>query len=62
MGCDEYVGEKLKFVKNIDGSQQNFELYVFDSPEDESYVLQMDGIYTDLRIEINFCPICGRKL
>jgi hypothetical protein len=62
--CDvtEYTGDLLPFVKDIDGGKQHFEVYIFSSPEDEGYVLEIDGTHTELRIEINYCSICGRKL
>jgi len=62
--CDlsEYVGDKFKFFKFVDGNEQFFEAYILDSPEDECKVLQIDGVYTDLRIEIKHCPMCGKKL
>ena len=62
--CDtsDYRGELLPFVKDIDGGQQDFEVCIFDSPEDECHVLEIDGVCTDLRIKIYFCPICGREL
>jgi hypothetical protein len=59
---DEYTGEKFQFCKAIDGGKQNFEVYLFDSPEDEGRVLEIQGVSTELRIEIQYCPICGKKL
>ena len=62
MNNDEYVGDLFELTTNIDGGSQYFEAYIFDSPEDECHVLEINGTYTELRFEINFCPICGRKL
>jgi hypothetical protein len=59
---DEYVGEKFDTCKFIDGSDQLFEMWLFDSPEDECKVLQLDGTHTDVRVPIKYCPFCGRKL
>ncbi len=55
-------GELFKLAQNIDGGKQYFEVCIFDSPEDECKVLEIDGVFTDLRIEIDYCPMCGRKL
>lgn len=59
---DDYRGELFPFVEKIDGGHQNFEVCIFDSPEDESHVLEIDGTHTVLRIVIKFCPECGRQL
>lgn len=58
----DYRGELFDFLEYIDGGNQNFELCIFDSPEDECHVLEIDGCHTDIRIKINYCPICGQKL
>ena len=58
----DYCGEPFKFSQNIDGGKQKFEVYLFDSPEDECTVLEINGIYTHLKIDIKYCPKCGRKL
>lgn len=58
----DYTGDSLPLAKNIDGGKQGFDMYIFDSPENESHVLVVDGTYTELRVVINFCPICGRPL
>jgi len=64
--CDikgnEYVGKQFSFEKHIDGKKQNLEAYLFDSPEDEGYVIQIEGEFLDVRIDIDYCPKCGRKL
>lgn len=62
--CDiqEYTGGTFKFIKNIDGGHQHFEVFIYDSPEDECFVLSIDGTFTELRIPIYFCPHCGCKL
>ena len=60
--ADNYIGEKFNFSKNIDGGNQNFEIHLLDSPEDECYVIEINGIYTEIRIDIKYCPFCGRKL
>ena len=58
----ESCGELFDLSKNIDGGKQNFEICLFDSPEDEGFVIDIGGVYTDIRIDINYCPMCGRKL
>jgi len=58
----DYAGELLEFVKHIDGKNQDFEVCIFSSPEDEGHVLEIAGTFTDLRIEMNYCLKCGRKL
>lgn len=62
--CDtsDYRGEDFTFVECIDCGHQNFEVCIFDSPEDECHVLEIDGVHTVLRIAINYCPKCGRQL
>jgi len=62
--CDtiDYRGSLLKLSKNIDGKNQYFEICIFDSPEDECHVLEIEGIHADLRIDIKYCPMCGKKL
>lgn len=59
---DIYRGKLLPMCKHLDGSKQRFGICVFNSPEDECYVLEICGAHTDLRIEIKYCPMCGRKL
>ena len=61
-GNYDYIGDKLELSKNIDGSKQEFEVCIIDSPEDEGFVISIEGQTTELRIDINYCPICGRKL
>lgn len=61
-GNYNYVGSNFEVSKRIDGKNQNFEVYLFDSPEDEGFVLQVSGVHTQLTIDINYCPMCGRKL
>ena len=58
----QYAGKSFPLEKNIDGTKQNFEIYIFDSPEDEGTVLTVNGNCTELRININYCPICGKHL
>lgn len=62
--CDvsDYHGKELPKIRNIDGGKQNFELTVSHDPEDECFTLIVDGTFTDVRIEIEFCPKCGRRL
>jgi hypothetical protein len=62
--CDfgDYRGKEFKKVRNIDGGYQNFEICLFDSPEDECAVLEIGGGFTDIRVEINYCPMCGGKV
>ncbi len=62
--CDfsEYVGDCFRFCKNIDGGHQNFEVYLYDSPEYEGKIININGTFTDIKISINYCPMCGRKL
>jgi hypothetical protein len=62
--CDfsDYRGEIMPMCKNIDGAKQDFEVGVFSSPEDECCVLEVSGTHTELRIEIKYCPMCGRML
>ena len=59
---EEYRGKILKLSKNVDGKRQQFDAYIFDSPEDECHVIRVDGEHTELRIDIQFCPICGKFL
>lgn len=58
----EYNGEKFQPSKKIDGARQDFEISIFDSPEDECYVIEILGTHTDVRVDIKFCPMCGRNL
>jgi hypothetical protein len=62
--CDipDYIGKEFDKCMNIDGGKQDFQVYIFDSPEDEGRVLVINGASTEIRIEINFCPMCGRKI
>jgi hypothetical protein len=62
--CDtsDYRGKLFDTCKNIDGGKQCFEVGIFDSPEDERHVIEISGMYTEVRIEINYCPMCGRKI
>lgn len=62
--CDtsEYRGKPFEICKYIDGVRQCFEIGIFDSPEDESHVIEITGDYTEIRIEINYCPICGKRI
>lgn len=58
-----YASDELfEFDKHIDGKNQNLEVYIMDNPEAESFTLNIDGVYTDIEIIINYCPMCGRKL
>jgi hypothetical protein len=59
---DGYMGKQFSSTKSIDGARQNFEIYLFDSPEDEAVVLNINGTHTDVRIYINYCPMCGMMI
>ena len=57
---DEYAGEFFELSKNIDGKNQNFKMYIcFD---EESTILNVSGMVTDLTVDIKFCPMCGESL
>jgi hypothetical protein len=60
---EDYTGELFKVDKMIDGKNQNFEIYILDNIEaDNTYRLFIDGTHTSIEIEINYCPICGKKI
>ena len=57
-----YYGEHLELSKNIDGSNQEFEISLASSPDEESAIIDIEGINTQLVIRINYCPMCGKKI
>lgn len=62
--CDlsEYWGEDLPFEKVVNGKDGHYEITILDDVRYEQFSLVIDGTFIDLRVEINYCPICGRKL
>ena len=61
-GQYEYVGENFDFFKHIDGKHQNIEAYLFDDPDSESFVIQIEGTHIDIKVLVKYCPFCGKKL
>lgn len=57
-----YAGDLLPFIKDIGVFRENLEVCVLDDVEYECRTLQINSNHLDARIEINFCPMCGRKL
>jgi hypothetical protein len=46
----------------VDGTKQHYEVSIIDDLDYEQVSLQVNGTFSDLRIKINFCPMCGKKL
>lgn len=58
----DYYGDNLEFVENIGAERQDLEVNILDDIENECWSLWIDATHLDVKIKINFCPICGRKL
>ena len=59
---EEYSGEVLLHEIEVDGTDQNYEIYILDDLDGGYYTLCVDGTFSDIRIKINYCPACGREL
>ncbi|PLS19524.1 hypothetical protein CVD28_03660 [Bacillus sp. M6-12] len=58
----EYEGELIPFDKKVDGTKQHYEVSILQDIEYEQMSLRIDGTFSDLRIKIKFCPMCGKEL
>jgi hypothetical protein len=59
---EDYVGEIIPFKVKVDGTRQNYEIYILDDLDYEQYSLTIDGTFSEIRIGIKYCPMCGRSL
>ena len=59
---DEWVGDNLEYLKHIDGSNQNIEIYLANNPDEECKTLIVTGEFISIEIKANYCINCGRKL
>jgi len=50
----QYLAETLEY-KTITNHDSVWEIQIFDSPEDERYVLEIEVGYENARVPINFC-------
>lgn len=57
-----YAGKEIKPHKSIDGSRQDIEIQLAVDGEYECTSIVIDGTFIDIRIEIKYCPMCGKKL
>jgi hypothetical protein len=55
-------GDNFDFYKRVDESEQDLIMYIWNSIEDNGYIIIIDGHNVDMRISINYCPFCGQKL
>lgn len=62
--CDttDYSGEPIPLIILIDGKGQYFEVDIFYDLDRDETTLRIDGTHTDVRININFCPMCGKEI
>ena len=58
----EYLGDDLPIHFKVQHGDENLEVNVFDSPDDECFVLLLESSRFEFRIKINNCPMCGRVL
>jgi len=56
------IGADIKPDELVSPKDESIEICLFDSPDDEHFVLLIDGSFTTIKMMINFCPICGRKI
>lgn len=59
---EEGSGELIPFETKVDGTKQHYEMSIIEDIENEQMSLQIYGSFSDIRIKIHFCPMCGRKL
>lgn len=59
---EESSGENLPLMIQVDGTKQHYEVYLLDDIENDQYSLVVNGTFSELRIKINYCPVCGKKL
>ncbi|WCK57504.1 hypothetical protein PP175_25905 (plasmid) [Aneurinibacillus sp. Ricciae_BoGa-3] len=62
--CDlsEATGENLPLEVKTDGTKQHYEAFILDDVEYEQFSLNICGTFSDLRIKVHYCPMCGKKL
>lgn len=62
--CDieNYTGENLDYDVEVDGSKQDYEIFILDDLEYDRQSLSILGTYSEIRVKINYCPMCGKKL
>lgn len=59
---EDYSGENIPFDIKVDGTKQHYEVSILDDLDYGQTSLQIDGTFSDLRIKILFCPMCGKRL
>lgn len=59
---DLYHGEQLPYDTKVDATKQHYEITILDDVEYEQFSLCIYGSKSELRIKINYCPLCGKRL
>lgn len=62
--CDleDYHGEDLPVEVKIDGTKQHYEVSISDDIDNEQFSLVINGTFSELKIKIYYCPMCGKEL
>ena len=57
----EYLGSKNLELSVDGGKKEYFEAFIEEDPDFDHFIV-IDGSFTTIRIPIEFCPKCSRKL
>lgn len=63
--CDTslcYIDRFLIKSEEIDGTDQDIEIGIFEGSLSQGHILEIDGALTYISVEIKYCPICGNEL
>lgn len=62
--CDleNYHGEDLPVEVKVDGTKQHYEVSIADDIDNEQFSLVINGTFSELKIKIHYCPMCGNAL
>lgn len=59
---EEYTGENIPVNIKVDGTKQHYEVYLEDDIDNGQISLVINGTFSELKLKVKYCPICGNKL
>lgn len=67
MSCEfcnfkEYVGERIPLVHAVGPHAEETKIYIWNDKSENMKTMTLENYTIDVKIEIKFCPKCGKKL